>query len=151
MIAGWPIWDHLIDFCTINHLNWWYVVVQYIPIFMQWFVLCCVSLWLNKGQFKSHQPGLFHVLFLEQSHDYQHASESTLVMTSLNGNIFRVTGPLCGEFTGHRWIHGTKASDAKLWCFLDLHLNKRLSKQSGGWWFETPSGPLWRHRNVWWV
>ena len=27
------------------------------------------------------------------------------MMTSSNGNIFRVTGPLCGEFTGHRW-HG---------------------------------------------
>ena len=26
------------------------------------------------------------------------------MMTSLNGNIFRVTGPSCGEFTGHRWI-----------------------------------------------
>ena len=26
------------------------------------------------------------------------------VMTSSNGNIFHVTGPLCGEFTGHRWI-----------------------------------------------
>ena len=25
-------------------------------------------------------------------------------VTSLNGNIFRVTGPLCGEFTDHRWI-----------------------------------------------
>ena len=25
-------------------------------------------------------------------------------MTQSNGNIFRVTGPLCGEFTGHRWI-----------------------------------------------
>ena len=25
------------------------------------------------------------------------------LMTSSNGNIFRVTGPLCGEFTGHRW------------------------------------------------
>ena len=25
------------------------------------------------------------------------------MMTSSNGNIFRVTGPLCGEFTGHRW------------------------------------------------
>ena len=25
-------------------------------------------------------------------------------MTSSNGNIFRVTGYLCGEFTGHRWI-----------------------------------------------
>ena len=39
-------------------------------------------------------------------------------MTSSNGNIFRVTGPLCGEFTGHRWIPRTKASDAELWCFL---------------------------------
>ena len=40
------------------------------------------------------------------------------MMTSSNGNIFRVTGPLCEEFTGHRWIPRTKASDAKLWCFL---------------------------------
>ena len=40
------------------------------------------------------------------------------MMTSSNGNIFRATGPLCGEFTGHRWIPRTKASDAKLWCFL---------------------------------
>ena len=39
-------------------------------------------------------------------------------MTSSNGNIFRVTGPLCGEFTGHRWIIFTQASDAELWCFL---------------------------------
>ena len=38
-------------------------------------------------------------------------------MTSSNGNIFRVTGHLCGEFTGHRWIPHTKASDAELWCF----------------------------------
>ena len=41
-----------------------------------------------------------------------------VMMTSSNGNIFRVTGPLCGEFTGHRWIPRTKASDAELWCFL---------------------------------
>ena len=34
-------------------------------------------------------------------------------MTSSNGNIFRVTGPLCEEFTGHRWIPLTKASDAE--------------------------------------
>ena len=32
-------------------------------------------------------------------------------------------------------------------CF-DLRLNKRLSKQSWGWWFETLSRPLWRHCNV---
>ena len=40
------------------------------------------------------------------------------MMTSSNGNIFRVTGPLCGEFTGHRWIPLTKANDAELCCFL---------------------------------
>ena len=40
------------------------------------------------------------------------------MMTSSNRNIFRVTGPLCGEFTGPRWIPLTKASDAELWCFL---------------------------------
>ena len=40
------------------------------------------------------------------------------IMTSSNGNIFRITGPLCGKFTGHRWIPLTKASDAELWCFL---------------------------------
>ena len=40
------------------------------------------------------------------------------MMTSSNGNIFRVTGTLCGEFTCHRWIPRTKASDAELWCFI---------------------------------
>ena len=30
--------------------------------------------------------------------------------------------------------------------FFDLRPNKRLSKQSWGWWFETPSHSLWRHR-----
>ena len=40
------------------------------------------------------------------------------MMTSSNGNIFRVTGHLCGEFTGPRWISRTKASDAELSCFL---------------------------------
>ena len=32
--------------------------------------------------------------------------------------------------------------------FFHLRLNKWLSKQSRGWWFETPSCPLWRHCNV---
>ena len=40
------------------------------------------------------------------------------MMTSSNGSIFLVTGPLCGEFTGRRWIHLIKSSDAELWCFL---------------------------------
>ena len=39
-------------------------------------------------------------------------------MMSPNGNIFCLTGPLYGEFTGRRWIHRTKATDAQLCCFL---------------------------------
>ena len=31
--------------------------------------------------------------------------------------------------------------------FIDLHLNKRLCKQSWGWWFKTPLRSLWRHCN----
>ena len=40
------------------------------------------------------------------------------MVTSSNGNNFRATGLLCREFTGHRWIPLTKASEAALWCFL---------------------------------
>ena len=57
--------------------------------------------------------------------------------------------PVCGEFTGDRWIPLTKASDVEILCFL-LYvpwLNKRLSKQSRRWWFGTSSYPLWRHCN----
>ena len=46
------------------------------------------------------------------------------MMTSSNENIFRVTGPLCGEFTGHQWIVARSFDD-----FFDLRLDKQLSKQ----------------------
>ena len=39
---------------------------------------------------------------------YRYLGIGTLLMTSSNENLFRVTGPLCGEFTGHRWIPRTK-------------------------------------------
>ena len=70
------------------------------------------------------------------------------MMTSSNGNIFRVTGHLCGECTGPRWIPAQRPVKRSFGVFFDLRLNKRLSKQSWGWWFETLSRPLWRHRNV---
>ena len=63
------------------------------------------------------------------------------MMTSSNGNIFRVTGPLCREFTGQRPV------TQSVGVFFDLLLNKQLIKQSWGWWFETASRPLWRHCN----
>ena len=40
------------------------------------------------------------------------------IMTSLNGDIFCITDPSHGEFTGDRWLPRIKASDAKLWHFL---------------------------------
>ena len=45
---------------------------------------------------------------------------STYIMTSSNGKIFHVTGPLWRESTGHMCIPLTKASNADLWCFLSV-------------------------------
>ena len=55
-----------------------------------------------------------------------------IMMTSSNGNIFRVTGHLCGEFTGLRWIPRTKASDAELWCFLWAWINDWVNNCEAG-------------------
>ena len=50
--------------------------------------------------------------------------------------------PVTGEFPAQRPV--TRSFDV----FFNLRLNKRLSKQSWGWWFETPTHPLWRHCNI---
>ena len=49
--------------------------------------------------------------------------------------------PVPAEFPAQRPV--TRSFDV----FFDLRLNKRLSKQPRGWWFQTLSRPLWRHRN----
>ena len=70
------------------------------------------------------------------------------MMTSSNGSIFRVTGPLRGESTSHRCSpHKSQWRGALMFSF-DLRLNKRFNKQSGGRWIVTPSHSLWRHCNV---
>ena len=51
--------------------------------------------------------------------------------------------PVPGEFPTQRPV-ARGAFDI----YFDLRLNKRLSKQSWGWWFQTPSCPLWRHCNA---
>ena len=68
-------------------------------------------------------------------------------MTSSNGNIFRVTGHLCGEFTGSREFPTQRPVTRSFDVYFDLRPNKRLSKHSWGRWFETLSHSLWRHRN----
>ena len=61
------------------------------------------------------------------------------MMTSSNGNIFRVTGPVCGEFTGSRWIPHTKSSDAELMFSL-------ICARRDGWVNNGEAGDLGRHR-----
>ena len=53
--------------------------------------------------------------------------------------------PVPGEFRAQRPV--TRRFDVSF----DLRLNKRLSKQSWGWWFETHTGSLWRHCNAYFV
>ena len=50
--------------------------------------------------------------------------------------------PVTGEFPTQRPV--ARSFDV----FFDLRLHKRFSKQSWGWWFETLSWSLWRHRNA---
>ena len=70
-----------------------------------------------------------------------------IMMTSSNGKSFALlaicagNSPVSGEFPAQRPVTG--GFDV----FFDLRPDKQLSKQSWGWWFETPSHLLWRHRN----
>ena len=57
----------------------------------------------------------------------------SLMMTSSDGNIFRVTGPLCGEITGPGEIPAQRPVTRSFDVFFHLRLNKRLSKQPRGW------------------
>ena len=93
-------------------------------------------------------------LWFETSRRYVHVSVTVMMfqdwycmMTSSNGNVLRVTGHLCGEFTGPGEFPAQRPVTRSFGVFSDLRLNKRLSKQSWGWWFETPSSPLWRPCN----
>ena len=59
------------------------------------------------------------------------------LMTSPNGNIFCVTGHLCWEFTGHRWIPAQRPVTQSFGVSFHRRLNGQLSIQSWGWWFAT--------------
>ena len=68
---------------------------------------------------------------------WRHQMEAFSALLTLCAGNSRITG----EFPSQRPV--TRSFDV----FCDLRLNKPLSKQSWGWWFETPSRSLWRHCN----
>ena len=76
-------------------------------------------------------------------------SDSFMMTSSNVKTVFRVTGPLWGEFTGPGEFPAQRPVTRSFDVFFDLRLNKRLSKQLWGWWLETPSWSFWRHCNVW--
>ena len=68
---------------------------------------------------------------------WRHQMETfSALLTICAGN-----SPASGEFPTQRPV--TLSFDV----FFDLCLNKRLKKQTWGWWFETLSRPLWRNYN----
>ena len=68
---------------------------------------------------------------------WRHQMETCSELLALCARNSTVTG----EFPTQRPV--TRSFDV----FFVLRLHKRLSKQSWGWWSETPTHPLWRHCN----
>ena len=97
-----------------------YILLQSVPgkISAEAYVLS----WLTTYGKHVHDRKYFFMLAVDaQAHCITRSSAAmvfTIMMTLSNGNIFSITGHLCGEFTGHRWIPRTKANEAELWCFL---------------------------------
>ena len=85
-------------------------------------------------------------------------SSRVFMLTSSYGNIFRVTGPLCVEFTGHRWISPQKGQwhGASMFSLTCAWTNGPKRDQHGrvdsftaslhGWVNKSEAGDLRRHR-----
>ena len=84
--------------------------------------------------------GIHHVYWVLYQTWWRHQMETFSALLAIcAGN-----SPVPGEFPTQRPV--TRSFDV----YFDLRPNKRLSKQSWGWWFKTLSSPLWRHRNSVW-
>ena len=115
-----------VDSHTNGHNCSWSCLLCFVFLLYQQFSLgTCNYVTHNIQGYRVFQQGQTHLSIVWEKHIQWwfetyilKLEQNTVLMTSPNGNIFRVTGPLCGEFTGLRWIPRAKASDAKLWCFL---------------------------------
>ena len=79
------------------------------------------SIWVNK----SHES--------TENWPYNPHKAKHNMMTSSNGNNFHVTGPLCGEFAGHRWRGALMFPLICAW--------------TNGWAYNRAAGDLRRHRS----
>ena len=127
---------------------------KYIFQFSNWTLVCDLTLrhfWHGFSVEIVRGQNARELMFVKSSH-WWNCKETIqkliiVMMTSSNGNIFRVTGHLCGEFTGTGEFPAQRPLTRSFGAFFDLRLNKRLNQQPWGWWFETPAWSLWRHPN----
>ena len=145
---GWTSWHGAVPMLTCRCWPCWHMKVEHLDM-----DLCqCWHRWdsLMKGQHGWGQPrldtaiaggkatwkndGITHTILPWRRHQME--TFSTLLA------ICAGNSPVPGEFPAQRPV--TRSFDV----FFDLPLNKRLSKQWWGRWFEMQSRPLWRHCNA---
>ena len=123
-------WDMELKVMRLQQANWYKMHytgtgLLFIRLFciktglvLLWICRCCV----NEIKKDTWQKALTEKHYHHRANIQMNVPMALLLtyrmMTSSNGNVFRVTGHLCEEFTGPRWIPRTKVSDAGLWCFL---------------------------------
>ena len=105
----------------------------YFPIIMHIVYDLLCFCWLDSAHLYPFHPGLLRWVYI-----WRHQMETFSALLAIcAGN-----SPVPGEFPTQRPV--TRSFDV----YFDLRPDNRLSKQSWGWWFETLSHSLWRHRNV---
>ena len=100
------------------------------------FALGCVLLWLWVIDFLHILQGYISLATATINKTHEN------IMTSSNENF----AALLALYDGNPSV-----SDAEIWIFFYLRLNKLLSKQSRSRWSETPSRSLWHHRDEIWI
>ena len=140
--------SHPEDYCGTNKINCGYLFLNTgytCLLIMKWisahhltsYIKAILQIILNRLRFRYEIIArvvcniTFWLLFKSQSR-WRHQMETFSALHS----------PVTGEFPAQRPV--TRSFDV----FFDLCKNERLNKQGWGWWFETPSGPLWRHCSV---
>ena len=98
-----------------------------------------VSLWLGASLESALNAGFWLTAHLEIDFSAWWRQQMETFSTLLA--ICAGNSPVPGEFPTQRPV--TRSFDV----YFDLRPNKRLCKQSWGWWFETLSWSLWRHCN----
>ena len=132
------VWDKaILNFLPWSR-HWWrhecmrHNLGNYTSYLVTWIIFLCGGN-LNRPD-KHHDK---QIVYITVQPWWRHQMETfSALMAICAGNSL-----VSGEFPTQRPV--TRSFDV----FFDLRLNKRLSKQSWGWWFGTPSSPLWRHSN----